>query len=65
MPDDQPNLGPKTKLLVVTPMQLAGGYVEMNGVMASHKRFRVVGKRLDGNYVVIDPKSWEYEQPWQ
>ncbi len=42
---------------IVTPEQLAEGYVVLNGLLAERHRWSVIRRLDDGNYLVHDPDA--------
>lgn len=40
---------------IVTPEQYSAGYLDLFGPVAFHRRWSLVRRLDDGNYVVVDP----------
>lgn len=47
------------KTRIVTSEQLAEGYLEKIGMLIYERKYRVIGKTQDGNFVVEDPNIKE------
>jgi len=48
--------------MIVSPEQLSLGYLERQGMIVTRRRFVVIRRREDGNYVVRDPEKERREE---
>lgn len=47
----------RTRWQIVTPAQYKEGWIELQGVTPVHHDFISLGRRVDGNYVVLAPSA--------